>query len=469
MKILLLAIVLILSSCATGLRETSTITPKPSRRTVVLFLVDGLSVKTLQTALKQNRLPNLRRFFLRENTQFALGQASFPTLTYPNISGVLTTKPMGEQPVIANHVLQPSGKLRNYEDHKSHEALRALIDPLTVISRLEAEGRESATFSYIFGLNAASRMRVGIQEGLDYQRGDYMSLDDRLLTSLNEFLLERGDPWLWPDFIYVHLVGVDAVSHRFGHRSRETMEYLTWLDGRMGAALKTLAKGEKRKQLVTLLTSDHGFVETKRHVSLKKKMVKADLELVISNEGRFLGLHLPKNRPAEELDKALKIARAQKGVELTAWRRGNELEIATEKSRFRFAFGPASCRQPFSLAAIPENNILPASFKCLGDFDDHSGQYPFLVSQLALFLTSPGHPDAVVIAKPHVSFAKGAKSSHGGPTADETFVPVLSRGATLQGPGAVPTNELLKVLFQPRGPSIENMNAKPSARQARAQ
>jgi len=457
-RILILA--LVLSSCTSGLRENKGAPVRANRSTVVLFLVDGLGVKALQAALKKNRLPNIRRFFLRKLNSFAVAQASFPTQTYPNIASILTTKAVGEQPVIANHVLLPNGKVGNYESADFHPALRALIDPQSVIGRLESEGRETASFSYIFGLNAASRMRVGVKEGLEYQRSDYLGLDDRLLTSLNEFLVERKDSRYWPEFIYVHLVGVDAVSHRFGDQSKEALEYLTWLDGRFAPALQTLSEGEKRKEVVTLLTSDHGFTETKRYVSLRKKMIKADLELVVTNEGRFLSIHLPENKAPEELEKALVIARAEKGVELTAWRKGLDFEIATAKSKFRFTYGPAACGFPYSLA------LQPGEFQCPTDFDEKNSNYPFLVSQLSRYLAAPGHPDAIVLAQPDVSFSKGARASHGGPTADETFVPVLLRNASLNGHTL--TSDLLKILFQAR-PSMENMKAKPAARQARAQ
>ncbi len=341
--IALLLSTLCLLSCATGLREGGPAPVRPNGRTTVLFLVDGLSVKALQRGLKDKRTPNLRHFFLRGSQSFAVGQAAFPTQTYPNIASVLTTTRIGEQPVIGNHVLLSNGKVINYEDAKAHEALRATVDSRSVIARLEAEGRETASFSYVFGMNAASRMRVGITEGLEYQRSDYMSLDDKLLTSLNEMLTTRADPRFWPEFIYVHLVGVDAVTHRFGVSSKEAREYLQWLDGRMAPVLETLRKAEKRKQVLTLLTADHGFVDTKRIVSLKKKMVKADLDLVITNEGRFLGLHLPQDQEPAKLGKALAVARKEKGVELTAWRLGNEIEFATEHSSYRFTVGPPGC------------------------------------------------------------------------------------------------------------------------------
>lgn len=455
---LLLLLSSCLSSCASGLHEARKPAARRSSRTVVLFLVDGLGAKILQKAMQQNRMPHTKRFFLRQGSGFALAQASFPTLTYPNIASILTARPVGEQPVLGNQVMLSNGKMRSYEDAKNHDALRALIDPQTVIGRLQEQGRESASFSYIFGMNADSHMSVGIQEGLEYKRHDYMSLDERLLTNLENFLDRNSSEW--PDFIYVHLIGVDAIAHAFGSTSRETMDYLRWLDGRLSPVLGSLARGERHRKVITMMTADHGFVDTKHYLSLKKKMLQADLDLEVTNESRFLALHLSERRNPLELGKALRIAREHKEVAFTVWRRGDELEIESAAEKFRFVIGPAACGQPISLASQA------GIFQCATDFDEGGGEYPFLVSQLARYFSAPYHPDALVVAMPGVSFTRGSKASHGGPTADETLVPLLLRNASITG--TVRTSDLLKILDQPL-PNIENMNAKPTARQAKAQ
>jgi hypothetical protein len=464
--ILFLLSALMLSACATGLRETRSGTPptRRSERSVVLFMVDGLSVHALQAALKKGLMPNTRRFFLRGQASFPVGRASFPTQTYPNLASVLTAKPIGEQPIVANHVLLANGKLANYESVEHHDAMRALVEPASVFGRLEAEGRESASFSYVLGMSATSHMRVGVTEGLEYKRHDYKALDGRLLEEM-EALLRSRPSRDWPDFFYVHLVGIDATAHMFGSRSPESMEYLAWLDRKIAPVLGLLEKGERGRQVVSMLTADHGFDDTKRFVSLRRKMVKADLGLVVTNESRFLGLYLPRNREPEELAKALRVARESSGVELTAWRLPGALEIQGQGKLFRFTFGPAACGLPVSLS------LAGGPFRCASEFDEGRGTYPFLVSQLTRYFSAAGSADALVIAKPGVSFAKGAAAAHGGPTAAETFVPALLRGATLVANGPVPTTELLKVLDQRQAflPSMENMKIKPTARQARAQ
>lgn len=450
-------VLLLGSACATGLRHNHAPVPAPRKnaRTVVLFMVDGLSVKALQAAFRKGLMPHTHRFFLRGDAKFAIGQAEFPSLTYPNIASVLTTKPVGEHPVISNHILYPSGKVMNFEAAKFHPLLRATVDPISLIQELKNEGRETASFSYVFGLNADSHMQVGITEGLEYSRHDYHDLDERLIANFEEFLAGRKNPHTWPDFIYMHLVGVDGVSHMFGPRSREALSYLSWLDSRLSRVLRTLASAENAKHsVVSILTSDHGFVETNRRVRLGKMINKSDLGIVVTNEARFLGLHLPAKRSPVELAPLLAEMRAVKGVELTALRNGSRLEIANGQVSFRFEIGPAVCESAaFSLSLEPDgNSIIPASasYHCPSDFDELRSRYPFLVSGLARFLTAPNHPDAVVVAKPDATFAAESKGSHGGPTAEEVYVPILLRNASLTGSGPTRTSDLLKILRKPQ-------------------
>jgi hypothetical protein len=445
----------VLFGCASGLKQSefhATHAPQRGKHgTVLLFLVDGLAVRTLRTGLDSGATPNLGRFFLRGKRNFALGQAAFPTQTYPNISSILTARPVGDQPVLANHVLSPSGKILAYENVSFFPQLRATIDPLSVIGTLNRDGRETASFSYVFGLNATDHMLVGVREGLEYEQHHYRSLDARLLENLEKFLAERGSPGNWPDFIYVHLVGVDGTSHRYGPDSPETRAYLAWLDARLGPVLARLERAEKKPgaDIVTLLTADHGFVSTRRYVPVAKLVRKADLGTVILNEGRFLALHLPEGRGPRELAPVLREARAVRGVGFTALRDGNLLEIARGRNLYRFALGPPLCDgASLSLALLPPGaNALPAgSFRCPSDFDELRSANPFLVDGIARYLTAPNHPDALILAETSVSFSPGMAGNHGGASAEESLVPVLLRNAELRGGAPVRTSDLLKLV-----------------------
>lgn len=437
---------LLLASCSGGLRVSNS-PPVKSHRTVILFLVDGLSSGALKRNLESGEAPQLKNFFLRGKKGFSLGRAAFPTLTYPNLSSILTADRVGEQPVISNHV-KFGDKVVNFESAAQHARLRKEIDPLSVFAKLNSAGRETASFSYVLGLNASDHMEFGLKEGLDYEGHDFESLDDQLISNLEDFLADRADPATWPDFIYVHLVGVDGTAHEFGPNSREAKRYLGWLDKRLKKVFQLLARAEKRKEVVSILTADHGFVETNTFVDLEKTLRKIDKRIVVTNESRFLGLHFPPGLAPGAVARLLENLAQVKGVELTAWKRENSLELGMPGRRIAFDYGPAVCAsETYSLAVHAEGTQNASlGYRCPDQFD--SGRYPFLVAGLSRFLNAPNHPDALVVAKPNVSFTKGARGSHGGPTAEEVLVPVLLRNASFRGNEIQPTSDLLKLLEQ---------------------
>jgi hypothetical protein len=447
----------ILSACASGLRRTdfhaTRATPKAPHRTVVLFLVDGLAVRTLQTGLEARVLPNLRHYFLPKSDRFVVGQAAFPTLTYPNVASILTAKPIGEQPILGNQMLEPNGEIVAYDSARNIDKIRQKVDPKTVIAELNKEGRETATFSYILGHNAADHMRLSLRDGLEYDREDYRKLDARLLQNLSEFLRERGEPSRWPDFIYVHLVGVDALSHAYGPDSPVVNEYLAWLDSQLGETLSLLAAAEARPKsnIVTFLTADHGFVAVPNHSDAAKLVRREEPRATLINEGRFIALFAPSGSLPQGLSPLLSKLRSRRGVEFTVLRRGATLELGSGSRMLRFAIGSPVCEEsPVSLAPIPAGSaVLPAAaFRCPTDLDDSHGDYPFLLAGLARYFSAPRHPDALVLAGPSFAFTKGFRGHHGGATAREAYVPVLLRNVTLQGSAPVRTSDLLKI-FEP--------------------
>ncbi|MBI4925171.1 MAG: hypothetical protein HY843_04530, partial [Bdellovibrio sp.] len=73
------------------------------------------------------------------------------------------------------------------------------------------------------------------------------------------------------------------------------------------------------------------------------------------------------------------------------------------------------------------------------DQDTKNGFYPFFISNITSYFQSKSHPDLLVIANPNTSFNKQYTGDHGGPTLEETIVPVLTRNAEISPPSSVIT------------------------------
>ena len=438
-----LLLVFSLAGCASGLTQSEGGYGGPSRTTTVLFVVDGLGAKLLQAGFREGRLPNLREHFLGKARGFALARASFPTLTYPNLSSILTAQKVGEQPVIANHMVIERGEVLDFESHTDHGELRRQIEPRSVIARLKAQGRRTASFSYVLGMNADDHMEAGLGEGLEYTAHDYRSLDGRLLESMQAYLTDVPRAEAWPEFIYVHLVGIDGTAHRYGESTEQTAAYLAWLDARLGPVLRTLRAGEKQgHRVVSLFTADHGFVDPSAYSDAA--LLFREKGIIVTNESRYLGIHA--REKTVKLRPTLARARSLAGVELTALREGDDFYLSSGNRQLRFRYGPATCaEETYSLSPVSVDGT-PGAAACPSAFDSLVPPYPYLVANLATYLNARYHPDALVIAKPRYTFQTGSKGAHGGPTAEEVLVPLLTRNAHVAGERPMRTSDLLKIL-----------------------
>jgi hypothetical protein len=440
---------------------------RASKRTTVFFLVDGMSVPALQRVMSQGRVPSIRKFFLPGRDSFQVGRAVFPTLTYPNISSILTTRPIDEQPVIGNQALL-DGRVVNFESPLSNGFLNQTLKPLSVFERLTERNATSISLAHSFGGGATVQYSRDFEAGVAYLTGNYAYIDDKLLDSANR-LLSKMDAAAWPELIFIHLVGVDAEAHAHGPLSKQALDYLERLDGRLAKTLDILREAQASgKDVVTLMTADHGFTATPRFAdvagALRRNLSRDTREVITLNQHRLISLHFPVAWSDERRARYLDAARALPGVELTMLRSRNEVLVQSATGHnpdARIRYERANCqRTPYALAfdRLPQGSgrrVELASFsgyQCPEVLERGQGsEYdPYFASNVAAYFHSPYHPDAVITARPGVSFTNEALGQHGGLTAEEVIVPVLMRGAELRSAGqVVPTYELLKFVTAP--------------------
>ncbi|MBI4925242.1 MAG: alkaline phosphatase family protein, partial [Bdellovibrio sp.] len=237
-------------------------------QTTILFLIDGLSVPVFQNSLVHNNIAETQRFFSSPNGKMLLGKAVFPTLTYPNITSILTAQPIHKHPIIGNKLYE-KGQIINFEKPLNTQLLNRTLIGQTIFSRLAENYLKSVSLSHSFSSGANIGLGIDIEAGIAYLKEDFAKVDQKIIASL-ESLLTETEPTLWPHFIFVHLIGVDALSHKYGPYSPQAMQYLNQLDKELGRIYKILARTEQRgKKITSLLTSDHGFSEIKKFADLE--------------------------------------------------------------------------------------------------------------------------------------------------------------------------------------------------------
>jgi predicted AlkP superfamily pyrophosphatase or phosphodiesterase len=421
---------LVLSSCVSKdhvseqYKDYKTVNPKTSQQTVVLFLVDGLSLDLATGELKNAKLPNMNRFFKVSDHKPLRAHTGFPSLTFPNIASVLAERPINEHGVYGNSILKDS-KAIDLSSPTCYSILNKMIADQNIFSQLKAQGSASVSLDFAFASDSSVCLSGDLGDAFSVIDTNYAELDEKILNSL-KVLLQSTHESKWPEFIFVHLVGVDFLSHEKGPDSIAVKEYLEGLDQKLAPVFELLKKHEKNRKIITLASADHGFDhKISKVVLLEEAVHKIDSKIIVLNEGRYLGLYFPDGWSEKKRRRFLKEILKNESVELFI-----ELEkqniLVESKSKLKIFTYHDEVKCPNQEIAISSGQI---SASCSDDFN--SGFYPYFASNLAHYFKTQGHPDAIVLSKSGSAFLAKDKGQHGGPTLEEVYVPLLIRNAKL--------------------------------------
>jgi hypothetical protein len=376
----------------------------------------------------------------------------FPSLTYPSIASLLTESSIDQNGIYGNTIRVGKDEfvLSSFNEY-AH--LNQLIEGHNVFQRLAAKGYRTVSLAYAFHAASTAHTELAdLKAGLSIQDQDYAYVDNKTVDSLS-ILLRKTMPAFWPDFVFVHLVGVDFTSHDKGPDDERVKEYLERLDARLGEVFKTLTQAEAKhaRQVVSLLTADHGFdVPITTTADIVAPLLKLDERIRTINEGRYVSLFFPEDwSPSKRLGLMSTLAQNSL-VDITALAEaGGVIDLQSARVSARVSTLAARvCRSGWSLSVQTLGPALAAAsnWECDSDLSAATDSlfYPDFVGNMARYFRAANHPDAVVISKPGVAFLNIYRGQHGGPTPREMYVPLLFHGAKLRDSAGIPTlSELL--------------------------
>ncbi len=453
MKFIFPILFLILSACATRYgvpeeyaRKVHRDPEKTTKRTVVFFLIDGLPLQTLKAEIQQKRLPEIEKHFLGPGQQLMQAHSIFPSLTYPNIAGLLQERPVSLTGALGNTIIANKTVIR-FESPLDRPKFSETMKGHNVFERLAESNRRSVSLDYGLGVGASvCSDLLDLKSGLAAQLLDYLYLDQKRIDSL-KILLEETKSNQWPEFIFVHLVGVDFLSHENGPRSEKVIDYLNSLDSSLKDLFQLLRKGESEgHEVVSMLSADHGFMpETLYRLNVEAIANSIDPKLKVFNEGRMAGLFSSEHlAPGAQANWARSFVQ-QPGIEIVSYRDGNRVRILSKKLDVSFEYQKTNLC-PESSMAIAVNG---SAALCPGQLELKYRKlfYPFFIENLAYYFQASKHPDLVLIPEPATAFNDTELGFHGGPSVEETIVPLLMRNASLPDKSQIPANwELLRFL-----------------------
>ncbi len=426
---------------------------RTSKRTVVFFLIDGFSLRLATRELNNGRLPQIKKYFVNGKKGFNVARTTFPSLTYPAITSLLTRSPIDQNEIFGNIILSDN-KIYNFESPTNYSQLNKIIQGKNIFSYLQAQGLKAVSLDFAFHSDASAHMqKKDADAALAILGKDYSYLDTKLIRSL-EILLSDTAYSQWPDFIFIHLVGLDFISHESGPDSLNAAKYLRHLDAELESVFTILNQAEKSKKrdVIAMMSSDHGFDQkVSRNVNISKAFEHIAPDVEVINEGRFAGLYFPSYWDPERRSSFLQSLVANQNIDIVAEKINNSISIKSHQLETQILYGSGTCHDSaYTIAIVPgPKQILRAQspiWMCPDQLEPQLNNlyYPYFLSHLSHYFQSPGHPDAVVISKSGVAFESVGAGQHGGPTTQEVFVPLFLHNLTL-APSA-PTPALWQLL-----------------------
>jgi predicted AlkP superfamily pyrophosphatase or phosphodiesterase len=412
--------------------------PEESRKTVVLIVVDGLSQQTLTAA--SPGLVNLNSFFRLPDGAFT-AHAGFPSLTFPGISSLLKEQPVSETGFLGN-TFYLNGEFFEFEKPLERERYSQLMHGHTIFSRLTARSANSVSLDYGLGSDATVETPLEDLSTLsELADSNYLYADTKKIDSLVA-LLESTSVARWPSFIFLHLVGVDFLSHDFGSLSAQALSHLKSLDEALGPVFEILKNGERSHGVVTMLTADHGFASsTHAYFPLNDFVKKISTRMIVINESRMASILLNGSKNKEDLVSSLL---NQKGIEQVAekTRTGFLVRTASGETEAVLERAPACPFEPYAVTVNHKNSF------CLTELSESekSDKNPYLFANLARYFLAKNAPDIVVIPDRETLLSTAYVGNHGGPSPEETIVPLLLRNASSSRLQAVPLWRLLDII-----------------------
>ncbi|SFJ16913.1 alkaline phosphatase family protein [Planctomicrobium piriforme] len=270
-------------------------------RCVILISVDGLANFYLDDLKSQ--MPTIRG--LAKNGARATGgmTASFPTVTWPNHTTLVTGVPPARHGVVGN----------NYLDRDTGKPVALIVDAFfdkdeivkvpTVYDAAHNAGLKTSGILWPATRNAKSLdwtvpdmagedawPKYGTPAWLAELREAGLPIEkhgtwgkeplggvqrDWLYTRMLSHVLEHHAP----NLILIHLVEVDHVEHKFGPRTPEAYWVTSYADDRVRDIVEAVKKSKYADNYTIVLVSDHGFFPIEKEIRpnvLFKKHVAAD-------------------------------------------------------------------------------------------------------------------------------------------------------------------------------------------------
>ncbi|MGH7529785.1 MAG: alkaline phosphatase family protein [Gemmatimonadales bacterium] len=270
-------LLLLLAACPGAVSCAARSTGQDARARVVLVSVDGLWARDLTRAESAGVQLRVLDSLRRAGALAAGVVGSFPSVTYPSHTTMITGVPPARHGIFGNGVFVPPAERRAWGAFYFD---RAEIRRPTVFDAAHAAGLEVAAVfwpvsahdtSIDFNIpdawdprpapagrsQLAALRSLGTPWLLDSLRAPPEGQpNDSMLVAWTTAIMRRWDP----DLVALHLLALDGAKHENGPWAEPVISTLRTIDRQLGEVLAALRATDAGRQTTVILTSDHGFL-----------------------------------------------------------------------------------------------------------------------------------------------------------------------------------------------------------------
>ncbi len=460
---------------------------------VVLITVDGLAADEFDELLAAGKLPNIRANLIDRGVRVRRAVASQPTITYANLTTILTGCYSGRHGILGNEWFDRNELLfRDYTTTATYRLVDGDYATPTLFDHL-APARSVS-------IQCASRRGVSrtidnwASSGIRWFFGCFADVD-RLIPLRMELIAQDANRWgAWPTLIHAYFPAVDEVGHRHGPDSPQYRQAVVNVDRQIGRLVQAVRDAGMVDRTFWVLTSDHGQVPSAPDRFLDvagllrrsgftvesragavafweehhRHYAKIDA-VVVTGGDRRATIHLRgsggwRQRPAFAQVRALldlacgseagPWTRPQIGLALAARRdpdTGEQtIEVYSPRGHSRLRRRHVDSRAEYGYEVITTDALgggVPAGWHDAEAWLALTAetQYPDLVVPLVELFDSARAGDVMLVAADDWDFARGNRGGHGGVAVGDALIPMVFAGPGLPAGGGIDHARLVDV------------------------
>ncbi|MEJ2746027.1 MAG: alkaline phosphatase family protein, partial [bacterium] len=258
-------------------------------RHVILLLIDGCRSDLFDEMIRAGELPAIKKYFVDCGSSARCALSTVPSITTAAVSAIVCGAYPGHIDIIGNRWFDRE-RLRRVDDLSavSFYAPNEYLKRKTLFENLGDE----MTVNVCNRLCRGSTYNVSIYYNLigmrNFLLANWAKVDEIFMEEFWDVVECANREGVFPRLTFIHLPGLDQVSHHHGSPSREARGHLKKIDTSIGELMGAIERNGILDSVCRIVVADHGHtpLEKENYLLLEKYFAEEFGLPVLERESR---------------------------------------------------------------------------------------------------------------------------------------------------------------------------------------